>query len=74
MGGIKDSGVAVLEGSDAARIEERLKDIAHNPLPIQIHNLHLKRFYEGLQCIAVSVGPATWRCARVATRDTICDA
>ena len=37
---VKDSGMAVLEGSDVARIEEELKNIAHNPLPILDHNLY----------------------------------
>ena len=31
---VRDSGVAVVEGSDAARIEEQVKNLAHNPLPV----------------------------------------
>lgn len=41
---VKGSGVAVLEGSDVARIEEQLKNIAHNLLPILNHNLYPERF------------------------------
>ena len=37
---VKDSGSAVMEGSDAAIIEEQLKNIAHNPLPVPVHNLY----------------------------------
>ena len=42
---VKDSEVVVLGRSDAARIEEQLKNIAHNPLPILDHNLYLERLY-----------------------------
>ena len=45
---MRPSGVAVLEGSDAARIEEQIKNIAHNPLHILDHNTYLGRFYWGL--------------------------
>ena len=44
---LKDSRVAVLEGSDAARIEEQLKNIAHDPQPILDHNLYLERLHRG---------------------------
>ena len=44
---IKKSGVALLEGSDAARIEEQQKNIAHCPLPILNTKLYLERFYRG---------------------------
>ena len=37
---VRDSEVAMLEGVDAVRIEELLKNIAHNPLPILDHNLY----------------------------------
>ena len=44
---IKQSGVALLEGSDAARIEEQQKNIAHCPLPILDTKLYPERFYRG---------------------------
>ena len=44
---IKPSGVAVLEGSDAARVEEQLKNIANSQLPILDHNMYPERFYRG---------------------------
>ena len=37
---IKDSGVAVLKGSDAPKIEEQLKNIAHNLVPNLNQNLN----------------------------------
>ena len=42
---IKPSGVAVLGGSDAARVEEQVINIAHSQLPILDHNTHPERFY-----------------------------
>ena len=49
---VKSSGVAVSEGSDAARIEEQIKNLAHNPLPILDPNTYLERFNRSatLQC------------------------
>ena len=44
---IKPSRVAVLEGSDAARVEEQVKNIAHGQLPIMDHNTYPERFYGG---------------------------
>ena len=44
---IKPSGVAVLEGSDAARIKEHQKKIAHCPLPILDGKTYVERFYRG---------------------------
>ena len=44
---IKPSGVAVLEGSDAARVEEQVKNIAHSQLPILDHNTYPERFCRG---------------------------
>ena len=41
---VRDSGVAVLDGSDAARIEEQVKNLAHNPLPIHDPNTYPERF------------------------------
>ena len=39
--------VAVLEGSDVARIEEHQKNIDHWPLPILDHNTYRESFYWG---------------------------
>ena len=39
--------MAVLEGSDAARIEEQIKNIAHCPLPILDTKVYPERFYRG---------------------------
>ena len=52
---VKNSGGALLEGSDAAKIGEQLKNIALNPLPILDHNLYPERFYRGatMHCIVV---------------------
>ena len=44
---IKQSGVALLEGSDAARVEEQQKNIAYCPLPILDTKLYPERFYRG---------------------------
>lgn len=44
---VKELGVAVLEGSDAAKMEEQPKSIAHNRLPILDHNLYPERLYWG---------------------------
>ena len=40
VAGVKYSKVEVLGGNDAANIEEQLKNIAHNHLPILDHNLY----------------------------------
>ena len=42
---IKPHGVAELKGSDAAKTEEQIKNIAHCPLSILHHNAYPKRFY-----------------------------
>ena len=44
---LRPSGVVVLEGSDTARVQRQVKDIAHNPLPILDPSLHPDRFYRG---------------------------
>lgn len=44
---VKDSGVAVLEGSDATKMEEQPKNIAHTPLPILEYKPYSERFYWG---------------------------
>ena len=44
---VKDFGVEGMKGSDAARIKEQLKNIAHNSPPILDHNLYVERFYQG---------------------------
>lgn len=73
---MKDSDMAVLEESDAAKIEERLHNTAHNPLPILYHKIFTRSgSTEGLQRIVVyvgaGVGPATWCSATSVTRDII---
>ena len=37
---IRPTGIAILEGSDAARCSRQLKDVAHCPLPILDTNTH----------------------------------
>ena len=44
---LKDSGVVVMEGSDAARWEEQVKNFAHCPLPILDTNMYPARYYRG---------------------------
>ena len=44
---LRPSGVVVLEGSDVARVQRRVKDIAHSHLPILDPTLHPHRFYRG---------------------------
>lgn len=44
---IKPSEIALLKGSDAAKIEEHQKNIAKCPLPILDHKIYPKRFYQG---------------------------
>ena len=41
------AGVVVLEGSDGARVQRQVKDIAYSPLPILDPSLHPDRFYRG---------------------------
>ena len=41
---LRPSGVVVLEGSDATRVQRQVKDIAHSPLPILDPSLHPDRF------------------------------
>ena len=41
----RPSGVAVLEGRDAARCQRQVKDIAHSSLPILDPELQSERFY-----------------------------
>ena len=42
---MKPSGMALLKGSDATRVEEQVKNIAHSQLPILDHNTLPERFY-----------------------------
>lgn len=44
---IKPSGVVLLEGSDVARREEQLKNVAHCPLPLLDTKMHPMRYYRG---------------------------
>ena len=44
---LKDSGVVVMEGSDAARWEEQVKNVAHCPLPILDTKMYPVRYYRG---------------------------
>ena len=44
---IRPTGIAILEGSDAARCSRQLKDVAHCPLPILDTNLYPRRYYRG---------------------------
>ena len=44
---INELGMVVIEGSDAAWVEEQVMNIAHNPLPTLDHNLYWERFYRG---------------------------
>ena len=44
---LRPSGVVVLEGSNAARVQQHVMDIAHSPLPILDPSLHPDRFYRG---------------------------
>ena len=71
---IKKSGVALLEGSDADRIEEQQKNIAHYLLPILDTKLYAERFYRVLHYIAEfaegGTGPPKWWCVMHATTVT----
>ena len=72
---VRDSGVAVLEESVAARIEEQVKILAHNPLPILNANAYLERFQRNAIWLVGAVGAAmkdaSCRSAIPATRATI---
>ena len=69
-------GVAVLEGRDVAGLEERIKNVVHNPLPILGHNAYEERFYCGPSVHRREHGGVqTRRCYAIsATRDTTCRA
>ena len=45
--GVKESGVVLMEGSDATRCEEQIKNLAHCPLPILDTRMNPKRYYQG---------------------------
>ena len=72
---VRDSGVAVLEGSDAARIGEQVKILAHNPLPILDANAYSERFnWNAIWLVGVvgaAMKDASCRSAILATRATI---
>ena len=65
---LRPSRVVVLEGSDAARVQRQVKDIAHSPLPILDPSLHPDRFYRGpnLHCSVCG-------CKNRASKMTLCD-
>ena len=44
---IRPSGGVVMEGSDVARREEQIKNIAHCPLPILDTNMYPERYFRG---------------------------
>ena len=44
---VKESGVVLIEGSDAARCEEQVKNVAHCPLPILDTSMYPARYYRG---------------------------
>ena len=44
---LRPSGIVILEGSDAARTQRQIKDVAQSPLPILDLALHPYRFYRG---------------------------
>ena len=44
---LRPSGIVALEGSDAARAQRQIKDVAHSTLPILDPALHPERFYRG---------------------------
>ena len=44
---LRPSGVVVLEGSDAPRVQCQIKDISHSSLPILDPSLHPDMFYRG---------------------------
>ena len=67
--------MAVLEGSDAARIEGQLKNIAHNPLPILESQLVPGEVISGGNVVLPCVrAPATWRSPTSATMDIVSSA
>ena len=65
---IKPSGVVVMEGSDAARREEQIKNIAHCPLPILDTKMYPERYFRGpsLHCQVCGT-------RRRATKMVVCD-
>ena len=44
---VKPSGVVLMEGSDAARREEQIKNVAHCPLPILDTKMYPERYFRG---------------------------
>ena len=44
---IRPSGAVVMEGSDAARREEQIKNIANCPLPVLDTNMYPERYFRG---------------------------
>ena len=40
-------GIVILEGSDVARTQHQIKDVAHSPPPILNPALHPNLFYQG---------------------------
>ena len=44
---IRPSGAVVMEGSNAARREEQIRNIAHCPLPILDTNMDPERYFRG---------------------------
>ena len=48
----KSSGVVVLQGQDAARIEEQIKNVAPSSLPILDRKIYPERYFSGdpVQC------------------------
>ena len=65
---IRPSGAVVMEGSDAARREEQIKNIAHCPLPILDTNMYPERYFRGpsLHCFVCGT-------RHRATKMVICD-
>ena len=57
---IKPSGVVLMEGSDAARREEQIKDIAHCPLPILDTNIYPERYFRGPSLHCQVCGTRQW--------------
>ena len=65
---LRPSGVVALEGSDAARVQRQVKDIAHSSLPILDPSPHPDRFYRGpnLHCRVCG-------CRNHASKMVLCD-
>ena len=64
----KPSGVVLLGGSDAARKEEQVKNVAHCPLPILDTNMYPTRYFRG-----PSMYCRMCRTRHRATRMVLCD-